>query len=255
MRILACVHEGPADPLNGFGLQVVEVFDRLAARHEVRMVAYEPRGKPLRRDYVSYVARPHPPSALRWALSGRPRGADVLAAGMSGTVATVLRDWEPDVVHVSSGRLGAMGRDLRGVPSVLAALDAWHLNVAAKAALAAPPRRVLLAAEGRRVRRFVAREYPSFDRVAVVSEGDRDALRDVAPSLDPVVIPNGVDAEAFSPDESVERDRDAVVFTGAMDYPPNEGAAAFLVQSVMPLVWDHRVPAAKLYLVGRDPSP
>ena len=254
MRILACVHEAPADPLNGFGLQVIEVFDRLAARHDVRMLAYEPRATPLRRDYVSYVPRPRGPSALRWALSGRPRGAGALAAGMRDAVGTARRDWGPDAVHVTSGRLAALGRDVRGTPSVLAALDAWHLNVAAKAARASMPRRVLLEAEERRVRRFVALEYPSFERVTVVSEGDRDALRAVAPYLDPVVIPNGVDAETFSPGDPAGRDRDAVVFSGAMDYPPNEAAAAFLARSVMPLVWE-RVPGARLWLVGRDPSP
>lgn len=252
MRILACVHEAPADPLNGFGLQVVELFDRLAERHDVRMLAYAPTyGTPLRRDYLSHVARP---SGGSWRHALRPRGADALAQGLLDPVKTAFREWRPDVVHVSSGRLAALGRSLKPVPAVLAALDAWHLNVAAKAELASGPRRAALAVEGLRVRRFIAREYPEFDGVAVVSEGDRDALRAVAPGLDPVVIPNGVDAETFSPGAESERERGAVVFSGAMDYPPNETAAVFLVRDVMPRVWD-REPGAHLWLVGRSPSP
>lgn len=253
MRILACVHEGPADPLNGFGLQVVEVFDRLAARHDVRMVAVTPSyGTPLQRGYLTYLPRPrtHP---WRWLLGGSPRGADEVAAVFADPVAAVLRDWGPDVVHVSSGRLARLGRGLR-VPSVLAALDAWHLNLAAKAASSSAPRRALLAMEQRRVRRFMAREYPAFDRVAVVSEGDRDALRAVAPSLAPAVVPNGVDAEAFSPGDPGERERGAIVFSGVMDYPPNEAAAVLLAGEVMPAVRE-RVPDAHLWLVGRSPSP
>ena len=253
MRILACVHEAPADPLNGFGLQVTEVFDRLAARHELRMIAYAPSyGTPLSRDYLTLLPRPGG-SPWRWPASSRPRGADDLAAGMRGPLHAALRDWHPDVVHVSSGRLGALGRALGGVPSALAALDAWHLNIAARAALSPPLRRALLSLEGRRVRRFVAREYPAFDRVAVVSTDDRDALRAVAPSLDPVVVPNGVDAGAFSPGDPSEREPGAVVFSGAMDYAPNEAAARFLARGVMPAVWE-RVPAARLWLVGRAPS-
>lgn len=253
MRILACVHEGPADPLNGFGLQVVEVFDRLAARHDVRMIALTPSyGTPLQRDYLTYLPRPrtHP---WRWLLGGSPRGADEVAAPFADPVAAALRDWGPDAVHVSSGRLAGLGREV-GVPSVLAALDAWHLNLAAKAASASAPRRALLAMEQKRVRRFIAREYPVFDRVAVVSEGDRDALRAVAPSLAPAVIPNGVDAEAFSPGDPGERERGAVVFSGVMDYPPNEAAAALLAREVMPAVRE-RVADAHLWLVGRNPSP
>lgn len=252
MRILACLHEAPADPLNGFGLQVVELFDRLATRHDVRMIAYAPTyGIPLRRDYLRHVPRPVG-NRWRWLLSASPRGARELARGMREPVTAALRGWRPDVVHVSSGRLAALGRALGETPAVLAALDAWHLNVAAKVALAPPVRRALLAVEGRRVRGFVAREYRTFERVAVVSAGDRDALREVAPLLDPVVIPNGVDAGAYSPGEG--RDRDAVVFSGAMDYPPNVAAAEFLVRAVMPAVWESE-PRAHLWLVGRSPSP
>lgn len=253
MRILACVHEAPAEPLNGFGLQVVELFDRLAERHEVRMVAYPPSyGRPVRRDYLTHVARPEG-GGLGWLLGGDPRGAAGLAAGMHEPLGAALRDWGPDVVHVSSGRLAALGRELRRAPAVLAALDAWHLNLAAKAAVASPLRRALSVVEERRVRRFVAREYPAFDRVTVVSEDDGRALREVAPELDPVVVPNGVDADAFSPGEASQREPGAVVFTGAMDYAPNEAAAAFLARAVMPAVWE-RSPGARLWLVGRAPS-
>ena len=252
MRILACVHEAPAEPLNGFGLQVREVFDRLAARHDVRVVAFEPsHGTALARDYLELLPRAGSP-AWKWALGG-PRGARDLARGMREEIRAALRDWGPDVVHVSSGRLAALGPLLRDVPSVLAALDAWHLNLAAKAGTASAPRRVLLESEQRRVKKFVAREYPAFDRVAVVSEEDRDALRAVAPSLAPVVIPNGVDTEAFSPGAPEEREPGVVVFSGAMDYAPNETAAAYLAREVMPAVWE-RVPDAKLRLVGRAPS-
>lgn len=252
MRILACVHEAPADPLNGFGLQVSEVFDRLTTRHDVRMLAFEPSyGTAPARDYLKLVPRPGSP-AWKWALGG-PRGARDLARSMGDEVRAALREWQPDVVHVSSGRLAGLSSELRDVPSVLAALDAWHLNLAAKLASASSLRRVLLESEQRRVRKLIAREYPRFDRVAVVSEGDRDALRAVAPGLDPVVIPNGVDADAFSPGAPEEREPGVVVFSGAMDYAPNESAAAFLARDVMPAVWE-RVPDAKLRLVGRAPS-
>ncbi|MDQ3982599.1 MAG: glycosyltransferase family 4 protein [Actinomycetota bacterium] len=248
MRILACVHEAPAHPLNGFGLQLIEVFDRLASRHDVRVVTYEPPpGRALERDYLSLVAR------RRLGVRSSLRRAGGAAAGLRDPLRAALRERRPDVVHVSSGRIARLGRELDGAPSVLAALDAWHLNVAAKAAVASGPRRVLLALEERRVRSFIATEYRRFDGVSVVTPEDADALKEVDPALRPVVIPNGVDAEAYAPDGSVAPEPAAVVFSGAMDYAPNEAAAAFLAEAVMPAVWES-VPRARLYLVGRNPS-
>ncbi|MDQ3983387.1 MAG: glycosyltransferase, partial [Actinomycetota bacterium] len=248
MRILACVHEAPTRPPNGFGLQLIEVFDRLAARHDVRIVTYQPpRGRALERDYVSLVARPRQDAR---SLLHRAGGT---AAGLREPLRAALREWRPDAVHVSSGRIARLGRELDGVPSVLAALDAWHLNVAAKAAVASGARRVLLALEERRVRSFIAAEYRRFDRVSVVTPEDADALKAVDRALRPVVIPNGVDADAYTPDGAVARDPAAVVFSGAMDYAPNEAAAAFLAEAVMPAVWE-AVPGARLFLVGRNPG-
>ena len=46
--------------------------------------------------------------------------------------------------------------------------------------------------------------------------------------------------------------RDELVFTGAMDYPPNTDAALFLAREVLPKV-RAEIPAAHLSIVGRDP--
>jgi glycosyltransferase involved in cell wall biosynthesis len=163
-----------------------------------------------------------------------------------------LERFRPDIVHVTSGRLARLGADLRDRPSVLAALDAWHLNVAAEADLLSFGRW----RKGIRswlVRRFERSEYRRFQRVVVVSEEDRRALLDVAHALPVEVIPNGVDADAFDWDGTA-RDRSLILFTGVMSYPPNVTAAEFLAHEVLPRV-RRSVPAARLALVGRDPHP
>jgi glycosyltransferase involved in cell wall biosynthesis len=98
-----------------------------------------------------------------------------------------------------------------------------------------------------------ATDYKRFSRVVVVSEADRAALLEVNPSLEIVVIPNGVDIEFFAPDREAVIDPQRIVFTGVMSYAPNILAAEFLARQVLPRVqtdW----PEARLAIVGRSPD-
>jgi len=90
------------------------------------------------------------------------------------------------------------------------------------------------------------------DRVLTVSETDRDAF---ATFLDPqkiTVIPTGVDVDYFQP-LPVEEIPDSLVFTGSMDWLPNEDAIFFFVEAILPLI-KQQCPALSLEVVGRNPS-
>jgi glycosyltransferase involved in cell wall biosynthesis len=184
---------------------------------------------------------------------GLPPGTNESAASLLHPLREELRDFGPDVVHVTSGRLGGLAGALRNRPTVLAALDAWHLNVAAEATIATGAKRWALTIEGKLVRRFERQLYARFARVVVVSEEDRRALLLVAPQLRIEVIPNGVDANAFDWD-GTPRDRNLILFTGVMSYAPNVTAAEFLARRILPWVRRAR-PLARVALVGRDPAP
>src|SRR6266511_2375574 len=124
----------------------------------------------------------------------------------------------------------------------------------ARALAAAGLRRRLLRSESNRVRRFIAAEYGRFDRLVVVSDPDRDALREVDPSLDVAVVPNGVDVDFYAPDPDATRDPNRIVFTGLMSYAPNVLAAEYLARRIFPRV-RATCPHAHLVLAGRAPTP
>jgi polysaccharide biosynthesis protein PslH len=231
--------------------------------HEVRVLALraaDQEADSREQNHLRLVPRPEPArlgdaAALVQAfVRRRPLRADALAALLARPLREELEAFDPDVVHVTSGRLAALGRALTGRRSVLGALDAWHLNVESRALVAAGARRRLLRGEAARVRKFEASEYRRFGRVVVVSEADRDALREVDPMLAVSVIPNGVDAGHFAPDPNAARDSSRIVFTGVMSYAPNVLAADFLAREVFPLVRAAR-PDARLAIVGRAPAP
>jgi glycosyltransferase involved in cell wall biosynthesis len=263
MRVLVCASEAPLPPINGFRLALDALLVRLRTRHDVRVLALrqpDQTGGLATGEELRLLPKPievwsRKAARLAGALvRGEPFGAASVAAALRVPLAEELERFRPDVVHVTSGRLGALGRGLAGRPSIIAALDAWHLNVEAEARVTRGPRRVLLRSESSRVKRFEAREYHRFDRVVVVSEQDRAALEELGARLRVEVIPNGVDAERFAPDPSALRDESRIVFTGVMSYAPNVTAAEYLTRRVLPRVHEAR-PDAHLAIVGREPAP
>ena len=263
MRILICASEAPLPPTNGFRLMVTALVQELRRRHEVRVLAIhspDQRSDPDTEQGLRLVPRRKTSRAqdagalVRALVTRRPLTADSLAALLRGPLRDELDSFAPDVVHVTSGRLAALGQALSDRPTVLAALDAWHLNVDARALAAAGLRGRLLRSESGRVRRFIAAEYGRFDRLVVVSDPDREALREVDPSLDVAVVPNGVDVDFYAPDPATARDPNRIVFTGLMSYAPNVVAAEYLARRIFPRV-RAECPDASLVLVGRAPAP
>lgn len=93
------------------------------------------------------------------------------------------------------------------------------------------------------------------------SAEDADSLKRGGTQRPCFVVPNGVDLEQFRADTPttppVTHTADggpSIVMTGSMDYFPNADGARFLVEQVMPAVWEKR-PSTKVWIVGRDPGP
>jgi glycosyltransferase involved in cell wall biosynthesis len=89
------------------------------------------------------------------------------------------------------------------------------------------------------------------DHVVAVSENDRAFfLQYVEPSR-VSVIPTGVDTEYFQPSPEPEQP-DTMVFTGTMDWMPNEDGVAYFVDKIFPLI-RREIPDAVFWAVGRRP--
>jgi glycosyltransferase involved in cell wall biosynthesis len=109
-----------------------------------------------------------------------------------------------------------------------------------------------------RTRQFEGSVVNEFDRVLVTSPIDKEALLALAspdvPEPPVMVLAQGANLEAFTPDRTVKRDAATIIVTGKMSYHANITMVMHLVEAIMPLVWQER-PDAKLMIVGKDPSP
>jgi glycosyltransferase involved in cell wall biosynthesis len=115
-----------------------------------------------------------------------------------------------------------------------------------------PWRRALLALEWRKMRRYEARACTRADLTVAVSEADRILLAANAPGADIRACGTGVDTAYFQPNGAVETPA-SLVFTGSMDWYPNEDAILHFVATILPEL-RRKVPSLSLAVVGRDPS-
>jgi polysaccharide biosynthesis protein PslH len=111
-----------------------------------------------------------------------------------------------------------------------------------------------LAGQWRKMQAFESVMCRRFDRVIAVSEEDSEMMRREykVEAIDDV--PTGVDTGFFRPRRAERRDPKNLVFTGSMDWLPNEDAIRYFTAEIMPLI-KRRLPDVTLTVVGRNPYP
>ena len=96
--------------------------------------------------------------------------------------------------------------------------------------------------------RYEGRTLERFDGVLAVSDADRDTFSRLYPGAisRPVhVVPTGVDTDYFAPSPSDPHSRE-MVFTGSMDWLPNEDAMQYFCRDILPLIRADPDPMAEL---------
>lgn len=166
-----------------------------------------------------------------------------------------------DVVHVEHLRGSAYGVFLKSIfpniPIVWDSVDSIsHLFEQASKQSGSSFGKIITRLELGRTRKAEGDLVCRFSRVLVTSATDKNALAKLVPngrkSVQISVLPNGVDLDYFTPNESVQRDPQTIVFSGKMSYHANISMVKYLVGDVMPRVWEHRS-ETQLVIVGKDP--
>ena len=116
-----------------------------------------------------------------------------------------------------------------------------------------PWRRPLLELEWRKMRRYEAWACRRARRIIAVSEPDRAALSALAQGADICAVPTGVDTSYFAANGWSERPA-SLVFSGSMDWYPNEDAVLHFIDAVLPRI-RQEVPEVTLTVAGRNPRP
>jgi polysaccharide biosynthesis protein PslH len=119
-----------------------------------------------------------------------------------------------------------------------------------------PVARALLTRQWKRMLRFERQALARFDLVLAVSEADRQTFGRLYPDelRAPIhTVQTGVDTGYFDPMPGMER-RGHLVFTGSMDWLPNEDGMLYFVRDILPRIREME-PGVTLSIIGRSPTP
>ncbi|HQZ72043.1 MAG TPA: glycosyltransferase [Anaerolineae bacterium] len=280
MRLLILAPQLPWPPNQGTALRNLNLVRVLAARHAVHLVCFgdpfadrgplpdwgvavtlvpAPPPRPFLRRLLELPTQPTPDLLRRLASPAMDRCLADLAADPAGQV---------DVLQVEGIEMAPFGLALRALLArrgraprlVYDAHNAeWILQDRAwradlRRGPAGLPGVLYSLLQTAKLRRYERRLLRAADAVVAVSAADAEVLRALAPGVEPVVVPNGVDTAVYQPGDAASEDPDLVVFTGKMDFRPNIDGMAWFCERVWPLARALR-PGLRLAIVGRDPVP
>jgi glycosyltransferase involved in cell wall biosynthesis len=115
------------------------------------------------------------------------------------------------------------------------------------------PHKALLALEWRKMRRYEIEACRRTDFTVAVSEQDRDQLSEALDQPRIGAIATGVDLDYFAPADRGQEAAREIVFSGSMDWFPNEDAMLHFMDAILPRV-RAVVPDVTVTIVGRNPS-
>ena len=117
-----------------------------------------------------------------------------------------------------------------------------------------PLKKAYLFAQWKKMRRFERRMCRSLNAVIAVSQEDHEQMQREYRVKNIFDVPTGVDTEFFKPTGAEKSAPHNLVFTGSMDWLPNEDAIRYFTEQIMPRI-KSQIPEATLTVVGRNPYP
>jgi sugar transferase (PEP-CTERM/EpsH1 system associated) len=275
MKIL-WLNAGLLLPLDKGGkLRTWHLMRHLAMRHEISYLSFADTSQTAAdRDGMREVAtqlvtipRSDPPKAsprfyidaARYIVDGVPYAvakyrSEAFATALERMLATeqfdaIVCDFLPPVVNLP---------EHLPCPSILfthnVEAEIWrrHAETAGNAAT-----RFLLTQQWRRMLRFERQALARFDLILAVSDADRRTFERLYPGALKApahVVQTGVDTGYFAPAPARPPRRAHLVFTGSMDWLPNEDGMLYFVRDILPLIRNAE-PDTTLSIIGRAPTP
>jgi glycosyltransferase involved in cell wall biosynthesis len=267
MKILVLDEEFPYPANNGKRTRSFNLYRRLAGQFKIRYIGYGNNDSVSEQALRAEGIEPFPVYTRLWPKRGWEFYIRLLANLASplpymaasqytnayqAAVQKSLADFRPDLLLCEWTPYAIYVRDIGSIRKMISAhnveADIWQRYYENECN---SPRRWYIREQWRKVERFEGQALRGVDGTVAVSHLDRARLANKCPGLKLATIENGVDLEYFH-SLSQPMERRNLVFTGSMDWRPNQDAARYFVKEIFPLLRQARHDVECTF-VGRNP--
>lgn len=159
---------------------------------------------------------------------------------------TFVRKYNIELAYFQFVRIAPFAKGLE-CAKVLDFQDTLSVNMARRAEKSNMFAAWIFRKEAKRLARYESHMFSIFDALTIITDTDRQLLASERKN-EVEVIANGVDRRYLDYPLQEHKKYD-LIFSGAMGYKPNIVAAEYLVEKIMPLVWE-RMKDVKMAIVG-----
>lgn len=157
---------------------------------------------------------------------------------------------KPDHIYCQLIRTAEYIKKYPHIPKTLDYMDVFSKGMERRKSTELFYMKPFLAMEYRRLKRYENKVFSYFNNKTIISEQDKNFIPHPQKQTI-VVVPNGVDTSYFKP--IVHKKEFELLFNGNMNYPPNIESVEYLVEKVMPYVWN-KMPQVRLLISGASPN-
>ncbi len=162
----------------------------------------------------------------------------------------LVKKHNPDHIYCQLIRTAAYAKTHPHIPKTLDYMDVFSKGIERRKLTEPFYLKPLFTLEYKRLLKYEQEVFSYFNSKTIISEQDKNLIQH--PQKDEIkVIPNGVDTDYF---KAVPYKKEyELLFNGNMDYPPNVESVEYLVNKIMPLVWE-KLPNVRLLISGASPN-
>ncbi|MFN4121928.1 MAG: glycosyltransferase [Flavobacteriales bacterium] len=158
---------------------------------------------------------------------------------------------QPDLIYSQLVRMAEYVRDMKGVQKFIDYQDAFSKGLQRRLKFNNWFKRIFINMEYKRMKSYEESVFDDFDQCGIISL--QDANHFPASQRNRFhIIPNGIDSDYFAP-AGLEKKID-LLFTGNMQYEPNVNCVHYIIQKVLPLLFE-KYPDLYLMAAGTSPVP